>query len=173
MNAKQRWNAEHYSRIDVALPKELVAEFKARCKDYDVSIAGEIARLLRDDLAKPSVPMKKAKPINLRFDTRLHRRKAIKNILDQLDGIKAAESAYKENIPEQLQDTNGDGIDDAVGVLECVIEELRDIEIYPPPPIRRKNTAATRQTVNVSDDYGSPQNKRGNSPSQEPPHTRK
>jgi hypothetical protein len=141
MNSKQRWNSEHYQQVNVSLPKELAEAFKARCATAGVSVAGDIARLMRGELAMPSVSKKKAKPAELKFDTRLDRRKAIKIIINQLDEIKTAEATYQENIPEQLKDTNGEGIDDAISSLDIAIDELSGIEIYPEPPIRQKRTA--------------------------------
>jgi hypothetical protein len=130
----------HYLHINVALPKKLAEAFKTRCNDGGVSVAGEIARLLRMDLAIPPVAKKKTKPTEQRFNTRLDRRKAMKNIIYQLGEIKDAEMVYLGNMPEQLQETNGEGIDDAVAVLESVIDELSGIDIYPEPPPSRKST---------------------------------
>jgi hypothetical protein len=144
MNAKQRWNSEHYQQVNVSLPKELAEAFKTRCATTGMSVAGEIARLLREDLAMPPVLKKKAKPIEQKFDTRLDRRKAIKISLDQLDEIKTAETTYQESIPDSLKDTNGEGIDDAISALDIAIDELSGIEIYPEPPIRRKKRRSNK-----------------------------
>ena len=39
---KRRYNEKVYSRIGVALPKDLVAKFKAKCERYGVSQASII-----------------------------------------------------------------------------------------------------------------------------------
>jgi hypothetical protein len=138
MNAKQRWNAKHYVQINVALPRELAETFKSRCVADSVSVAGEIARLLRENLSVPPTPKKRPAPTERRFDTRLNRRKAIKNVIYLLEEIKIAEETYRDSIPEPLQETNSVGIDDALAALDDVIDELSGIDIYPEPPVRRK-----------------------------------
>ena len=147
MNAKQRWNSEHYQQINISVPKELASTFKLHCTTNSLTVAGEIARLMREALDLPSTVKKKEKPVAQRFDTRRYRRIAMKNIIVQLEEIKAAEEAYGGNIPEQLQDTNAAGIDDAISTIDTVIEELTGIEIYPEPPVRRKGAAAPKQST--------------------------
>jgi len=41
--AKQRWNKAHYAEIKASLDKELVKQFKAKCRDNGVSIASVLA----------------------------------------------------------------------------------------------------------------------------------
>jgi hypothetical protein len=137
VDSKQRWNSAHYCQVNVAVPKELAAQFKASCEAKGVSVAGEIARLMREDLGVAAARKKERSPAP-RFDTRLDRRKAIKNIVWQLEEVKAAEEAYRGSIPEQLQESNGEGIDEAICSLENIVSELVAIEIYPEPPVRRK-----------------------------------
>jgi hypothetical protein len=137
-SAKQRWNSAHYQQVNSALPKELAAAFKTRCEAGGVSVAGEIARMMRECLGMPQRTAKKAAPAAPKFDTRLGRRKAIKNVIWQLGEIKDAEEAYMYSIPEQLQDSNGAGIEDAMAAIDAAIEELSGIEIYPEPPARKK-----------------------------------
>lgn len=43
---KNRWNAKHYSQIGVQLPKKLVADFKAKCKENGVSQSSIIRKAI-------------------------------------------------------------------------------------------------------------------------------
>ncbi|MDR1462525.1 MAG: hypothetical protein LBI68_05230 [Azoarcus sp.] len=126
--------------MNVALPKDLAAAFKARCAACGVSAAGEIARMVRESLGMPQVAKIKAAPAAPRFDTRLGRRKAVKDVIWRLGEIRDAEQSYMDGMPEQLLETNGAGIDDAVAALDAAIGELACIEIYPEPPSRRKTS---------------------------------
>jgi hypothetical protein len=137
MNAKQRWNSEHYQQLNISLKKDLATEFKNSCSKREISIAGEIARLIKDDLAITTSISKKVKTLSPKYNTRLQRRKGIQNIVKQLEEIIVAEIMYQESIPEQLQECNGVGIDDAVAVLENVIDDLNNIDIYPESPRRK------------------------------------
>jgi hypothetical protein len=142
MNAKQRWKSKHCTQVNVALPKELAAAFKARCGAAGISVAGEVARLMAESLGMPPPAKKKAVPAAPKFDTRLARRKAVKSALWLLGEVRAAEEAYMDRIPEQLQESNGAGIDDAISALGEAMDGLCGIEIYPEPPARRKPAQA-------------------------------
>jgi hypothetical protein len=92
----------------------------------------------------PIVGVKRVKSSEPKFDTRLNRRKIIQLIIHLVEETRDAELAY--SIPGSLQDTNGDGIDDAVESLDNVIQELGSIEIYPDPPIPKKHKKAKPRT---------------------------
>ena len=40
--AREKWNAEHYSQINISVDKELAVEFKSSCAVRGVSVAGAI-----------------------------------------------------------------------------------------------------------------------------------
>jgi hypothetical protein len=142
MNAKQRWISNHYAKIQVAVPKELAADFKQYCATKGISVAGEATDLIRKDLRIPIVGVKRSKSSEPKFDTRSNRRKVIQLIIHLVEETRDAELAYQESIPDSLQDTNGEGIDDAVESLENVIQELSSIEIFPEPPVKKTHKKA-------------------------------
>ena len=101
--AKQRWNKAHYSEIKASLKKELVEQFKNKCKENEVSIASVLAMLMAEYCGK-TLQMKKKKKIP-QYDTRPKRRKMINNIVNQLEEILEAESNYRDRIPENLENS--------------------------------------------------------------------
>lgn len=48
--ANRRWDAENYSQIAVRLPKQLVSDFKEKCKNEDVSQASIIREAIENFL---------------------------------------------------------------------------------------------------------------------------
>lgn len=47
---KNRWNAEHYTRIMACVPKEDGEKFKAKCKEKNISQAEIIKQAVSDFL---------------------------------------------------------------------------------------------------------------------------
>ena len=50
--ANKRWDADNLSQIAVRLPKDLVAEFKAKCNAENVSQASIFRQAIEDFLGK-------------------------------------------------------------------------------------------------------------------------
>lgn len=123
--AKQRWNKAHYAEVKASLDKDLVGQFKAKCKENGVSIASALATHMSEYCGKPLQPKKRKKA--LPYDTRPKRRKGAANIADQLDDILQYETIYRENIPENLENSmRAEAADISIEKLTEALEALRD-----------------------------------------------
>jgi len=126
--AKKRWNKAHYSEIKASLKKELVEEFKIRCKKNEVSIASVLAALMSEYCGKTLKPAntkthKKTSP----YDTRPKRRKIAEIIANQLDEMLQSEMSYRENIPPNLQESErAENADNSIEKLGEALEAIRD-----------------------------------------------
>jgi hypothetical protein len=131
MNAKRRWNAAHYTQLNVSLPQDMAAAYKAQCAEQGLSQAGEIALLVATWLgleapvaAKPPKP-KKAKPAEVNVSDRRHRRAAVERIHDDLESIRDAEQEYRDNMPDNLQSgMRAEAADTAIEQLDTAITAL-------------------------------------------------
>ena len=119
--AKQRWNAGHYTQIKISVPPELAAAFKANCAAEGVSMASEISSFIcKKTTCRPIV-----KTSGNPYETRPLRRKALNKMIAQLRAIMDAEQGYLENIPENLQNSrfyeaaeySVSALDEALGIL--------------------------------------------------------
>ena len=121
--AKKRWNAKHYTQINVAISQEVAAAFKAAC-----AASGEsMASTLGDFMVKYSHASAKRKP-SQNYAARRQRRSAVEKIVNQLAQIKDAEETSRDNIPENLQGSTAyETADECVDRLEDVIEILSSI----------------------------------------------
>ena len=94
--AKQRWNHNHYTQVKVSVQPEIAEAFKAKCAAAGVSMASELSNFMRTNQ-----PRKK----ELDVSTRRKRRKALVNVILQVEAITDAEIEYKDNIPINLQNS--------------------------------------------------------------------
>ena len=101
--AKQRWNKAHYDEIKASLKKDLVKQFKKKCKENGVSIASVLATQMSEYCGN-TIRSKERKKTFL-YETRPKRRKMTAIIADQLDDILQNETEYRDNIPENLQNS--------------------------------------------------------------------
>lgn len=120
--AKQRWNASHYSQLKVSLRPELLAAFKAKCAADGVSMAAQISGFL-SQYASANSP---AKPPPDPFATRPLRRKALSSLVSQLNSILDAERRYLDNIPDNLQ--NSRFYDAATATCSSLEEALSSLD---------------------------------------------
>lgn len=117
-DAKQRWNRDNYTQVKVSVKPEIAAAFKLKCLADGVSMASRISRFMDEININPSKDSIK---------TRGQRRKAVKNILTQLDNILNAETEYLDNIPQNLQNSrNYEAAEQTVAMLEEVINSLNE-----------------------------------------------
>jgi L-lactate utilization protein LutC len=116
--AKQRWNKAHYAEIKASLKKDLVEQFKTKCKKNGVSIASVLATKMSEYCGRTFRSKERKK--TLLYDTRPKRRKMISIIIGQLDDILNNEIMYRENIPENL----GNSI--RAEAADCSIEKLSE-----------------------------------------------
>ena len=101
--AKQRWNKLHYSEIKASLKKDLVEQFKAKCKRDGDSIAGVLAALMSEYCAGTPNPKERKKEFP--SDTRPRRRRTAAIIAGHIEELLLNETAYRENMPEGLQES--------------------------------------------------------------------
>ena len=121
--AKKRWNAKHYTQINVAIDQEVAAAFKAACTASGISMASAIEGFM----AKFSRTVAKRKP-SADYTARRQRRSAVEKIVQQLEQIKDAEETSHDNIPENLQRSSSyETADECVARLEDAINQLSSI----------------------------------------------
>ena len=119
--AKSRWNAANYTQVKVSVKPEIAEAFKNRCLAGGVSMAGELSRFMSGETQKP---VKSPSPS---FDTRQRRRKALAALTRQLQAISDAESAYMDNIPANLQNSQVyESAERAVTALNDALDILRE-----------------------------------------------
>ena len=97
--AKQAWNDTNYAQVKVSIDPGVAAAFKASCASAGISMAKVLTKLM----AEYSGNSRQKNQISNTWNTRQQRRKAVKNMLDSLEGIKQAEEAYADNIPDNLR----------------------------------------------------------------------
>jgi hypothetical protein len=124
--AREKWNAEHLTHINFAVPKTLATDFKAKCRRDGVSIAGTLTSLMRkhlcikDEPSKPSTNTTSA-------DTRARRREKVRTIITTLEDILDSEEAYLDRIPENLQGSiRAEDASHSISMLSDAIEILCD-----------------------------------------------
>jgi hypothetical protein len=123
--AKQRWNKAHYSEVKASLGKELVNQFKTKCRDNNVSIASVLSGFMSEYCNMPS--RNKGRSKSSPFDTRPKRRRMVTIMAGQLDEILQCEIAYRENIPENLQSSvRAECADDSIEKLTEALDILND-----------------------------------------------
>ena len=124
--AKQHWNANHYTQLKISVDPELVAAFKAKCISEGVSMASEISKFMTVKTSGVSSP-----PLvsTLPYGTRQKRRKAISKMIAMLTDIKDAEQGYLDRIPVNLQSSDlYEAAEETVGILEEAADIL--LEAY-------------------------------------------
>ena len=123
--AKQRWNKLHYSEIKASLDKDLVEQFKAKCKGDGASIAGVLATLMSEYCGRSTQQKKREK--TLPHDTRPKRRKMASIIAGQIDDMLQSETIYRENIPPNLEDSiRAESSDHSIEKLGEALDALRE-----------------------------------------------
>ena len=86
--------SETMKQIKFTIESDIVAAFKARCTSEGVSMTSVIRQWM-----KTRQPANAAQINTL---TRQHRRKAVLEIIQQLNVIMDSETDYRDNIPEQF-----------------------------------------------------------------------
>ena len=116
--AKQKWNDEHYGRINIRVDKDLAERFKQKCEENDVSVAGTLAEFMSGycDATAKRLPKKQPK------DNRGRRRREINKIIASVEDVLDREDAYLSNIPENLR--NGERYAEAEECIEHLEEAL-------------------------------------------------
>ena len=119
---RKRWNAANYKQLNIAVRPELSEEFRAACERNQTSMREVLTGYMAAYAATPP-PQKRSKSGD--YNERRHRRKAVGDIVTQLEAIRDAEEQYKENIPENLRASSRyETAEQAVETLDEAIELL-------------------------------------------------
>jgi hypothetical protein len=97
--SRKRWNAANYRQFNVAIRPELSEGFRAACERNQMSMRAVLTEFMA---AYAETPTPEKSPKNRGYNERSQRRKAVGQIISQLEAIRDAEEQYKENIPEGL-----------------------------------------------------------------------
>jgi len=120
--SQKRWNSKNYQQINIAVRPELAAAFRSVCEQRQTAMREAFITLMTEYCAAPPV-LKEQKDKG--YAVRSSRRKAITAIIGQLENIRDAEEKYKQNIPENLQNSSRyesaehavEAFDEAIGIL--------------------------------------------------------
>jgi len=111
---------ERYKQVKVSINPFIASHFKEACAASDTSMASVLSQFMAD-FAKASIE-KNSVPD---YSTRKKRRAAVHAIIEQLGQIKACEECYRDNIPQNLQNSIVyERADEWVALLDEVIELL-------------------------------------------------
>ena len=109
--------------MKVSVAPEIASAFKTACITSNVSMTGKLSEFMSDYSEK--VTKIKALP---EYTTRRQRKKAIKDIIEQLKQIRASEERCRDNLPENLQGSaTFDNAEQSASVLDEVIELMDSI----------------------------------------------
>ena len=123
--AKQRWNAAHYTQIKTHVKPEIASAFKAACAALGTSMASELSAFM-EDFANPR--QNAPTLANVKTKTLGDRRKAMRSVIKLLNEIYDAEEAFIENTPENLQGTDRfEMAEERLGMLSEVLETIDGI----------------------------------------------
>ena len=101
--SKRKWNEKNYTAVKVAIKPDIASAFKSACLLRQESQASVISKAMIE--YSEFTPPDKAPKINnddCKYDTRRKRRKAVNDIIKQLEQVLDAEEAYKDNINENF-----------------------------------------------------------------------
>ena len=111
--------AEGYVQIKAYVKPEEAAAFKERCLRESVSVSGRLNDFIKGETDKKS-------PVDA-VETRKRRRKAVGVLMDKLGAIISAETAYRDNIPENLRNSRVyEASEQTVEILEEALGLLGD-----------------------------------------------
>jgi hypothetical protein len=100
---RKEWNAKNYKQLNVALPPNLAAAFKAACEVSGEPVRQALLRLIEDYAQAPQKAKKAAAAPPPDYSTLGKRRAAVAAMLEQLEAIREAQEEYRDSIPENLQ----------------------------------------------------------------------
>jgi hypothetical protein len=124
--ARDKWNAEHYTHINIAIDKQLAVSFKDNCRRNGASVAGTIVSFIREHLGLEKVQGNPS-PMTTSLSTRACRRNELDGVIDTLEKILDAEEGYLDRIPENLQGSSrAETATHSIDMLSDAIDTLRD-----------------------------------------------
>jgi len=115
------WNPS--AQVKVSIHPELAAAFKTACAANSESMTGVISSFM-ESYSKTNVPKRGYSP---NLSTKRQRRAVVRRILGQLESIMENEENYKDNIPENLQ--NSEAYHYAEYCVSLVGEAIEALEI--------------------------------------------
>jgi hypothetical protein len=119
-HSKQLWNQAHYTQIKVSVKPELAAAFKGICASARASMAYTLSVLMAQYCHERTTAKKPPD-----YSTRRLRRAAIMRMTQQLQIIINAEAQYRDNIPENLQQSSvAERADETISALDEALELL-------------------------------------------------
>ena len=98
--SRKRWNAANYKQMNIAVRPELSEDFRKACEQNQIPMREVLTVFMAAYSTAPSLPKSPKGPS---YNERRKRRKAVADILAQLEEIRNAEENYKENIPENFK----------------------------------------------------------------------
>ena len=121
--SKKRWNTANYKQLNIAVRPELASAFRTACEQAQTPMREALITLMTEYCKAPPI-LKEHKGQG--YAIRSRRRKATASIIEQLGKIRDAEEEYKQNIPENLQNSSRyesaeqavEALDEAIGILE-------------------------------------------------------
>jgi hypothetical protein len=132
-DAKQRWNAAHYTQVKVSVNPDVAASFKAACAANDKSQAfvlskfmAEYCEMTPDKTKKPGMHEGRASPFTL--ETRKKRRAAVKAIAARLEDVLAAEERFYDSVPDNLHGSKWhEASETSISIIQEILDLLSDI----------------------------------------------
>ena len=122
--SKQRWNSKNYVQIKISVKTELAASFKTACAVADASMASVLSGFMSSYCQHPVSRKLPADP----YATRKQRRRALADLICQMESLALAEECYRDNIPENLRGSvRYEEADQSVDTAYEAIDLLREI----------------------------------------------
>jgi hypothetical protein len=123
--AKTRFNAKTYTQVKVSVNPAIAAAFKSKCETAGVSMACVLSRFM-DEYG--STPVKCRQPVREDAQTRKKRRSMIDYIIKLMMMIKAGEENLRDNMPENLRNSDGYELaEESISNADEIIDMLRGI----------------------------------------------
>ena len=120
--SRKKWNAANYKQFNVAIGLELAEAFKSACDANGEPMRQAAVRLISEYVSKPLPDVRTAAVTD--YSTRAKRKRALGTVLEQLEDLLDAESAYRDNIPESMYNKHEsaeravEAYEEAVAILE-------------------------------------------------------
>jgi len=113
------------TQVKISVAREVASAFKSSCAAQNVSMTSMLTQFMADCIN--TAPTKKRSSPD--YSTKRKRRAAIRKIIVQLEQIRAFETNYCNNIPDNLQGSVFfDNAEEFIVRLDSAIDELRSIE---------------------------------------------
>ena len=110
----------NYTQIKISVHPDIALAFKETCASSNISMTSVISQYIAH---YSQVKLREAIGFNIRI--RSERKKRVKDLVQRLDQIRAAEERYMENIPQNLQNSQFyENAEHAISAIEEAIQLL-------------------------------------------------